>query len=103
MSIVVQVKTIVFSFVFGMFFSFVVGLNYKYIIKGGFFSFVLTFMLILVLTLLYFIVLRYINFGVFNYYEILSIIVGFLFEILVSRYVEKKFKKWYTLLSKVGE
>jgi len=88
---------------FGMFFSFVVGFNYKYIICKGFFSLILTFMLVLVMTLLYFIMLRYINFGIFHYIEILSIIFGFFIENIICRKVEKILKKWYTLLSKVGE
>ena len=103
MSIILQIKTILFSLFYGVFFSFVIGLNYKFIIGNGFLSFILTFMLVLVMTLLYFIILRYINFGIFHYYEILSIVVGFILENLVFGIVEKSLKKWYTLSSKVGE
>ena len=103
MSIVVQIKTIIFSVLYGVFFSFVVGLNYKYIVGKGMFSLILSLMLVLVLTLLYFIVLRYINFGIFHYIEILSIIFGFFVENLIFGIVEKRLKKWYTLFSKVGE
>lgn len=103
MSIIVQIKTILFSIFFGVLFSFVVGLNYKYIVGKGIFSFVLSFMLVLVMTLFYFIILRYINFGVFHYIELLSIIFGFIVENLVFGIVEKRLKKWYTLFSKVGE
>ena len=93
MSIDIQVKTILFSLVFGFVFSFVIGLNYKYISSRGVLNFVLTFMLVLVFVLLFFIGLRFINFGIFHYYEILSIIIGFLLENLVYRVVEKKLKK----------
>ena len=103
MSIIVQIKTILFSIIYGVFFSFVVGINYKYIIGKGIFSLIISFLLVLVLTLLYFIILRYINYGVFHYIEILSIIVGFIIENLIYRIVEKRLKKWYTLYSKVGE
>lgn len=103
MSIIVQIKTILFSIVYGVFFSFIVGVNYKYIVDKGIFSLILSSMLVLVLTFLYFIILRYINFGIFHYIEILSIIFGFIIENLIYRMVEKRLKKWYTLLSKVGE
>lgn len=94
MSIIVQIKTILFSILFGIIFSVVIGLNYKYICgTKKILSFILTFMLVLVFTLLYFICLKYINFGIFHYYEILSIIFGFIVENLFYRIVEKKIKK----------
>lgn len=93
MSIDIQIKTIFFSLIYGFVFSLVVGLNYKYISGKKLVSFILTFMLVLVFTLLFFIVLKRINYGVFHYYEILSILLGFLLENLVYRLVEKKLKK----------
>ena len=93
MSIVIQVKTIMFSLIYGFVFSFFIGLNYKYIIGKGILSFLLTFFLVLVFTLLYFIVLKYINYGIFHFYEVLLIILGFILENLVCSVVEKRLKK----------
>jgi len=94
MDIIVQIKTIIFSLFYGVFFSFFLGLNYKYITGSRkFFGFILTFMFIIVNVLLYFIVLRKINYGVFHYYEILSIIFGFILENLIYHLVYKKIKK----------
>lgn len=103
MSIDIQFKTILFSLIYGFVFSFVIGLNYKYICGKGLLSFILSFMLVFVFSLMFFIGLKYINYGVFHYHEVLSIIIGFLLENLVYRVVEKKLKKWYTFISKVGE
>ena len=94
MGIILQFKTIIFSIVFGFVFSFFIGLNYKYIVGDKkIFSFILSFLLVLVFTLLYFIILKYINYAIFHYYEILSIIFGFLLENFIYRIVEKRVKK----------
>ena len=94
MNIFVQIKTIIFSFIYGMFFCFFLGLNYKYIIGDRFFlKVILTFMFVVVNVLLYFIILKKINFGIFHIYEIIAIITGFLFYNLICFYVESKRKK----------
>lgn len=104
MNIIVQIKTILFSIVFGFLFSISLRFNYKYIIGSKkILSIILTLLFVIVFTLFYFILLEYINCGIFNYYEIISIVLGFVIENLVVMIVEKKIKKWYTLLSKVGE
>ena len=63
MDIIVQLKTILFSIVFGVLFSISLRFNYKYIIGSRrLLSFILTFLFVIVFTLLYFIGLRFINF-----------------------------------------
>jgi len=94
MNIIVQFKTIIFSFIYGIFFCFFLNLNYKYIVGNKkLLKILLTFMFIVVNVLLYFIILRKINFGIFHYYEILSIICGFMFVNLICHVIEKKRKK----------
>ena len=94
MSIIIQIKTIIFSIIFGVFFSIALRFNYKYIVGSKkLFSAILTFLFVLVFTLLYFIILKYINYGIFHQYEILCIIIGFLVENLVYSVVEKRLKK----------
>lgn len=94
MSIDIQIKTILFSFVFGFIFSICLNFNYKYIIgKKKVLSPILTFLFVLVFTLLYFIILKNINYGIFHVYEIFCIFFGFLFENLMYGMVEKYRKK----------
>ena len=94
MNIDIQIKTILFSFIFGIVFSICLDFNYKYIVgKRKVLSPVLTFLFVFVFTLIYFILLRYINYGIFHVYEIFFIFCGFLFEFLLSGIVEKKIKK----------
>ena len=89
MSIGIQVKTILFSLIYGVIFSFVIDLNYKYISGKGFISFLLTFSLVLDFTLLFFIGLKYINYGVFHYIEVLCIVLGFLLENIFTLFFKK--------------
>ncbi len=94
MDIIVQIKTIIVSFLFGIFFSIVLGFNYKFIIGGRkVLGIILTFMFVIVNVLLYFIIMRRINYGIFHQYEILSIILGFFCENLAHRFIYKCFKK----------
>jgi len=91
MDIIVQIKTIIFSIVFGFVFSLFLHFNYKYIVGGKLLSFIFTFLFVLVFTFLFFIGLQYINNGVFHFYEIVCIAIGFTLESLI--FIEKKFKK----------
>lgn len=94
MNIVLQIKTIVFSFLYGVFFSIMLGFNYKYIVGSRkLFSFFLSFLFVLVNVLLYFIILKKINFGVFHYYEILFIILGFVFENVLFKFLKCKISR----------
>jgi len=89
----IQIKTIVFSLVYGFFFSFFVGLNYRYMISRKLFGFIFSFLFILVFVFLYFIFLKKVNYGVFHYFEILFIFLGYFIETLLVGKVEKKLKK----------
>lgn len=91
MDIIVQIKTIVFSFVFGFLFSLLLRFNYKYIVGRKLLSLVFTLLFVFVFTLLFFIGLQYINNGVFHYYEVVCIAIGFTLESLL--FIEKKLKK----------
>ncbi len=94
MNIIIQIKTIIFSIVFGFIFSVSLRFNYRFIVGSKkVLSAIVTFLFVLVFTFLYFIVLKKINFAVFHFYEIICIIFGFIFENLMCRLVEKKCKK----------
>lgn len=73
-----QIKSIFFSFLYGVFFSFMLSLNYKFIFyTEGIVKILINFLFILDNVFLYFILLRFINNGIVHYYFIFSIILGF--------------------------
>jgi len=94
MSLDIQIKTIVVSFLFGIYFSIFLNLNYKIIhSKKEFIKLIGTLVIIIVNVLLYFLILQKINNGVFHIYEILCILVGFILEKKLHKYVIAKYIK----------
>ena len=86
----IQIKSIIFSFIYGCFFSFLLSTNYKYIyLSKGIKKLLFNFVFVIDNALLYFIILRYINNGIVHFYFILSIIIGF---ITVNKMTSKIFK-----------
>lgn len=86
----IQLISIVFSFIYGMFFSFLLNLNYKYLYKSsGVVKIFINLIFIYDNTLLYFIILRYINNGILHYYFIIFILLGFSFINKVSSKIIK--------------
>lgn len=81
MSLDLQFKTIIFSFLFGIYLSIILGLNYKLIYHDKkLISFFSTFLIIIGSVILYFFLLQKINYGMLHLYGILFIIVGYLIE-----------------------
>lgn len=93
MDITIQIKTILFSIIFGIIFSAVIDINYKFLIKNKIINILITFILITAFVLVYFILLRHINYGIFHPYEVLCITIGFILEKLIHATVEKIRKK----------
>lgn len=86
----IQIKSMVYSFLYGIFFYYLLKLNYKFIYYSkGLKKLLINMFFIIDNVFLYFIILRYINYGVFHFYFLLSIILGF---ILVNK-VTSKFTK----------
>ena len=93
MNIKLQIKTLLFSFLYGIFFSFFLSLNYKFIYSDKkILKTIISFLFIIVCVLLYFIILKKINYGIFHVYEILMIILGFVLENLIVRFIANKKK-----------
>lgn len=92
MNIKLQITTLLFSFLYGIFFSFFLSLNYKFIYSNKIiFRTVISFLVVVVSVLLYFIILKKINYGIFHIYEVLMIILGVIVEnIIVSIIANKK-------------
>jgi len=90
MSLEVQIQSLIYSFVFGVFFSYTVNLNYRYLFSSKkVFKIIMNLLFVLVHVLLYFILLRKINSGVLHIYFLLMIIFGFLFGNYYSRKIRK--------------
>lgn len=89
----IQIKSIIYSFLYGVFFSFLLNLNYKFIYYSkGVIKIIVNLLFILDNTLLYFIILRYVNNGILHYYFIISLFLGFL---CVNKVSSKIFKHWF--------
>lgn len=74
----IQLKTLIYSFLYGAFFSFALKINYKFIYYStGIKKVLINLFFIIDNTLLYFIILRYLNNGIFHFYFLLSIFIGF--------------------------
>ena len=86
----IQIKSIIYSFIYGCIFSLLLNINYKYIYYSkGIKKILINVFFIIDNVLLYFLILRYINNGIFHFYFLLSIILGF---ILVNYMTTKKIK-----------
>ena len=82
MILIIQIRSLVFSFIYGMFFSFTYKINYKFLISNVlFFKIVLSFIFVLDHILLYFILISKINNGILNFYFLISFILGIIFYI----------------------
>jgi len=80
MELGIQLKTLIFSFVFGILFSYFLKLNYKYLFKSKLvYKILITILFVFNTCLLYFLVLRLINNGIFHVYFLLILIIGYLF------------------------
>ena len=74
----IQLKTLIYSFLYGAFFSLILKINYKFIYYStGIKKVLVNLFFIIDNTLLYFIILRYLNNGIFHFYFLLSIFIGF--------------------------
>lgn len=89
----IQIKSIVFSFLYGMFFSFLLNLNYKYIYYSkGVLKVLINIFFVVDNVFLYFIILRYINNGIVHFYFLLSLVLGYFSVNKVSSRIRKIFK-----------
>lgn len=87
MSIDIQIKSLLFSFFFGVFFSFVLRLNYKYMYSNSLIlKIIMNFVFVLDSVLLYFIALKKLNEGIVHSYFLIMILLGFVtMEVVFKR------------------
>lgn len=85
-----QLISLIFSFIFGVFFYFTSLLNYKFIKKHSvFIQYMITFVYIVDIALLYVLFMYKINYGVIHVYFILLLFCGFLFGWFYSKKLRK--------------
>lgn len=87
----IQVKSIIFSFIYGGIFSLLLTLNYKFLYNyNGIKKFLINIFFIIDNVLLYFIILNYINNGIVHLYFLISILIGFLTVNKVASIIRKR-------------
>lgn len=88
MSLDLQIKTIIVSFLFGIYFLIILRLSKKIIYnKYEIVKFLGTFIIVLINTLIYFLLIKKINNGIFHIYEVLFIILGMLIDNIIHKYI----------------
>lgn len=94
MALIVQVKSLVFSFCFGIVFSIIVSFfNNKLYNTRVRYQIINAFLISIITCLIYFICIKRINNGIVHIYFILMIIIGF--------YIEKRFINFSNNIKKV--
>ena len=89
-SLNIQLKLIIFSFIFGFFFSLLIEIfnkktkKYKKVIQ-----IILSFFLICIMSFIYFIGIQKIGNAILHFYSILCIIVGFIVYDRIAKYNKK--------------
>lgn len=92
MTLEIQIQSLIFSLIYGMFFALIMNLNYKYIFNTKiYYKIIVNLMFVVIMVLLYFILLRKINNGIFHSYFILMIVVG----VTIGNYKTKVLRKLF--------
>lgn len=90
MSLIIQIKSLVFSFIFGCLFNIFFRINYKYLYYEKIVvRIVISFLFSIDMAILYFIILKNINNGIIHAYFLLMIIFGFF---LTNYFIKRKIK-----------
>lgn len=89
----IQLKSIIFSFLYGGFFSILLNINYKYIYNSKkAYKYLINIFFVVDNVFLYFIILRLINDGILHYYFLISLVIGFISVNKVSYKILLKLK-----------
>ncbi len=90
MTLEIQIKTLIFSFIFGLFFSLLLNLNHKIIYNNKkIIKLIGTALVVFSAVLIYFIVLLNINNATFHPYELIVIVLGFCLENKLHKHLKK--------------
>lgn len=90
MNLYIQIKLILFSFLFGVYFSFMLDVNCKYMkSKSLLYNSLFTIFFMLFNTFLYFYILQNINNGILHYYSFLCIVLGVFIENVIVNKIKR--------------
>ena len=90
----IQIKLIIFSFIFGFFFSVLLEIFNKKIVKCKMcVKFILSFLVVILSTIVYFEGIKKIGNAIFHIYSIITIVLGFVCYDLLIRLIANKNKK----------
>ena len=90
----IQIKLLIFSFIFGFFFSVILEIFNKKVDKcKKYVKLILSFLLVILSTFVYFEGIKRIGNAIFHIYSIITIIVGFISYDLLIRLIANKNKK----------
>lgn len=91
MSLKVQIITLIFSFLYGIFFFLQIKFNSKYLYSNKkIYKITISGLIVLTNVLLYFYILRYLNNGIFHIYYLFMIVLSYVLSLL---YFNKKIEK----------
>ena len=95
-SLDIQIKLLVFSFIYGFLFSIALDILYPLIRKTNkYYQIILSFILILLMAVIYFVAIDKIGYVIFHMYSIFSIILGFVSYDIIIYVIAKNQKRWY--------
>lgn len=90
----IQIKLLIFSFIYGFLLSIVLDFFYNLLYNiHKFYSIIISFFVILVMTIIYFVGIKQIGNIIFHFYSILAIIVGFVMYDLIIKMIANNHKK----------
>ena len=89
----IQLKLILFSFLYGIFFSIFLKLNKKIVYnENKFIKIFSTILFIIVSVLLYFVILLKLNYAILHIYSLIMIVIGFILENIIELKIIEKNK-----------
>lgn len=94
MDLRIQILTLGYSFLYGIFFSFLLTINYRLIYNNKLYvKWLITVFFVINNILIYFLILKKINNGIIHPYLLLVFILGLMSESWLKKLVAKYFKK----------
>ena len=89
-SLSIQLKLIIFSFIFGFFFSILIEwFNSKTKKNSIYFTMFFSFFIVFFMALIYFIGIQKISNSIFHIYNLLCIVIGYILYDLIAKYNKK--------------
>lgn len=92
----IQILSLIYSFLYGVFFYYLSLLNDKILIKNKILNIILLILFIIINSLLYITILYKINFGIFHVYFLIMLALGYYTGCLLKRLLKNNIEKFLT-------